>query len=322
MNLLKQLRFRLGSAKHAHRLHQEIASLRRERDALLAKDSTPKDTPPKSLAERPGKQSGTCIEDNNRLEQEAAILGYAETGNYRRRVGPLEWYDQLAAMQVSLLFAAGLRDTHRLADVGCGSLRAGRMLIPYLRPDCYFGIEPEKWLVEEGIQNEVGRDVLEIKRPSFRFVTDFSLSGFGTTFDFVLCQSVFSHTYPELLRLGLRNIADALAPSGKLLATFREAGPGESGPRVTSNGRVLPNGWVDGGGYRYNWEELEEFLQESGLIGKKLNWPHQSQSWFVACQVGSEAETAIDSLSRQLRPPRPKWGTRRQGPGRRTIHWE
>ena len=226
MNILRQARFRLGSAKHAHRLHKEIASLRRERDALLAK----------GYEARAGNDA--------RIGKEAEILGYEKTGDYRRRVGRKDWYDQLAALQVSLLFAAGLRDDHLLADVGCGSLRAGRMLIPYLRSGCYFGIEPEKWLVDEGLQAEVGRDILEIKRPSFRFVADFSLDGFDTQFDFVLCQSVFSHTYPDLLRLALRNIADSLATSGKLLGTFREAGHGESGARVKSGGRVLPNGWV------------------------------------------------------------------------------
>lgn len=272
-------------------------------------------------AQNNGLEEDPKVADDPETLEDPKALGYGEVGDYRRRVGPQEWYDQLAAMQVSLLFAAGLRDTHRLADVGCGSLRAGRMLIPYLRPDRYFGIEPEEWLVEEGLKNELGRDILEVKRPSFRFVADFSLGGFGTTFDYVLCQSVFSHTYPELLRLGFRNIADSLTPTGKLFATFREAGPGESGPRVKSGGKVLPNGWVVGGGYRYTWEELEEALRESGLTGRRLNWPHQSQSWFAACKAGSEAEATIDRLSSELRPPRPKWGTRRRGPNKR-IHWE
>jgi hypothetical protein len=70
---------------------------------------------------------------------------------HRAYVGAPEEWDLVASRQVSLLLAAGLRDTHRLVDVGCGSLRAGRMLIPYLRPDHYFGVEPNRWLVEKGI---------------------------------------------------------------------------------------------------------------------------------------------------------------------------
>lgn len=68
--------------------------------------------------------------------------------HYRAWVGPPEEYDLIGALQTSLLLAAGLEEKHRLCDVGCGSLRAGRMLIPYLRTGNYFGVEPEQWLVK------------------------------------------------------------------------------------------------------------------------------------------------------------------------------
>ena len=57
---------------------------------------------------------------------------------HRAYVGAPEEWDLVAARQVTLLLAAGLRDKHRLVDIGCGSLRAGRMLIPYLRRGHYF----------------------------------------------------------------------------------------------------------------------------------------------------------------------------------------
>ena len=41
-----------------------------------------------------------------------------------------------------MLLAAGLRETHRIADLGCGLLRVGRLLIPYLLPGRYYGMEP------------------------------------------------------------------------------------------------------------------------------------------------------------------------------------
>jgi len=96
------------------------------------------------------------------------------------------------------------------------------MLIPYLRPEHYFGVEPNRWLVEKGIEHELGRDLVRIKRPTFRFVDDFTLSAFGVIFDFALAHSVFSHAYPDLALTGFRGIAEALAPEGKLFATFKE----------------------------------------------------------------------------------------------------
>ena len=214
--------------------------------------------------------------------------------HYRAWVGPPDEYDRIAALQVSLLLAAGLRETHHLCDVGCGSLRAGRMLIPYLRAGRYFGIEPEEWLVQEGIAKELGRDILELKEPKFRYVSDFSLEGFGVEFDFVVAQSVFSHTYPDLLRLGLGKIAGALAPEGKLFATWQRGQSNREG-----------SGWIRKGARAYTWVEMQEFLGESGLVSRRLRWPHPRQMWFVASRP--EHEAAIEELSQAIRSPRPGW---------------
>src|SRR5207247_1444352 len=91
--------------------------------------------------------------------------------HYRAYVGPPEDYDLIAAMTFNLLTTLGLRQHHSLLDVGCGSLRIGRLLIPYLNRGKYFGVEPNKWLVEEGIKRELGEDLVQIKYPTF-FFTD------------------------------------------------------------------------------------------------------------------------------------------------------
>lgn len=215
--------------------------------------------------------------------------------HYRAYVGPPEVYDLIGGVQVSLLLAAGLRETHRLVDVGCGSLRAGRMFIPYLRPGHYFGVEPNQWLVEEGIKHELGDDIVEVKRPTFRFVDDFSLGAFGVSFDFALAHSVFSHTYPDLTVAGLRGIAEALAPEGKLFATFVER-------EWISEG----SGWRYPGTVEYPWPKMQDMVVESGLVARRLDWTHPRQSWFIVAHLGAEGE--IDDLSRRLRSPlqRPK----------------
>ena len=82
---------------------------------------------------------------------------------YKPYVGPDDKYDLIASMQFNLLTFMGLRDYHKLLDIGCGSLRVGRLLIPYLLKGNYFGLEPEKWLVNEALANELGRDILGTK---------------------------------------------------------------------------------------------------------------------------------------------------------------
>ena len=79
-------------------------------------------------------------------------------------------------MQFSLLTALGLREDHSLPDIGCGSLRASRLFIVYLRPGRYFGLEPERWLIEEGIRQELGQEILSVKRPTFSHDREFTLS--------------------------------------------------------------------------------------------------------------------------------------------------
>src|SRR6201984_1211682 len=114
--------------------------------------------------------------------------------HYRAFVGPPEDYDLIAAMTFNLLTTLGLRQHHSLLDVGCGSLRIGRLLIPYLNRRKYFGVEPNEWLVEEGIKRELGQALLQIKCPAFFFSdSPETVTQAKVAFDFALAQSIFSH---------------------------------------------------------------------------------------------------------------------------------
>lgn len=211
--------------------------------------------------------------------------------HHRAYVGPPKDYDLITALTVGLLFAAELRETHRLLDVGCGSLRAGRLLIPYLRPGNYFGIEPNRWLVEAGIEQELGQDLVSLKQPSFSYVSDFSAGSFGVQFDYVLAQSIFSHTYPDLAATGLSGLAQALAPDGLLLATFAQGEPEER-----------ESGWLYPGIVPYLWEEILRMTAEAGLVARRFEWFHPRQSWFVA-GLPSAGEKIV-ALAQSVQPPR------------------
>ena len=58
----------------------------------------------------------------------------AGDSHYKAYVGPPKKYDLMGAMQFNLLTSFGLRDYHKLLDIGCGSLRSGKMLIPFFSP--------------------------------------------------------------------------------------------------------------------------------------------------------------------------------------------
>src|SRR5438309_9059330 len=141
--------------------------------------------------------------------------------HYRAYVGPPEDYDLIAAMTFNLLTTLGLRQCHSLLDVGCGSLRIGRLLIPYLNRGKYFGVEPNKWLVEEGIKRELGEDLVQIKYPTFFFTDSAEAVGEAkVSFDFALAQSIFSHCGLNLIKGWLSAVSRSLAQVGALVATF------------------------------------------------------------------------------------------------------
>jgi SAM-dependent methyltransferase len=189
--------------------------------------------------------------------------------HYRAYVGPPEDYDLIAAMTFNLLTTLGLRQHHSLLDVGCGSLRIGRLLIPYLNRGKYFGIEPAEWLVAEGIKQELGETVVQIKRPTF-FFTDSpeAVVQAKVLFDFALAQSIFSHCGLDLIRGWLSAVSRSLAQEGALIATFLIGQ--EDSPRT---------GWIYPECVNYRPATLERAAAEVNLRFEILDWKHPRQTW-------------------------------------------
>src|SRR5215813_10702449 len=153
-------------------------------------------------------------------DQESLGLGLKPGDpQYRAYVGPPEDYDLVAAMAFNLLTTLGLRQNHSLLDLGCGSLRIGRLLIPYLNRGKYFGLEPNEWLVDEGIRRELGETLVQIKRPTFFFSDSPDIIAQAkTAFDCALAQSIFSHCGLDLIKGWLSATSLSLAKDGALVA--------------------------------------------------------------------------------------------------------
>jgi SAM-dependent methyltransferase len=216
---------------------------------------------------------------------------YTDASLYRTYVGPSENYDVAAAMQFNLLTFLGLRDNHYLLDVGCGSLRAGRLFIPYLRPGRYFGVEPEQWLIEEGIKNEIGQDLIRIKQPKFSNDPDFTLTGFRQQFDFILAQSVFSHTSQTQMRRCLSEAQKVMQPSAMFAATYFKGDANYTGEE-----------WVYPGRSSFRPDFMDRVAAEQGLVCKHLDWPHpHGQSWVVfATSSGASAVPDLTGICKYI----------------------
>lgn len=208
--------------------------------------------------------------------------------HYRAYVGPARQYDFMGATQFCLLFTLGLRGHHRVLDFGCGSLRGGRLLIPYLDAERYFGIEPNRWLIEDAIHNEIGEDMIRIKGPSFDFNDRFDAGCFGLKFDFVVAQSIFSHAGPATIERSLRTIASALRPDGLVAATFIEGENDHEGAE-----------WVYPDVVAYRPATIESFAGGAGLALTAIPWYHPRQRWYLLARDAERLPS--DAMKRDLR---------------------
>ena len=217
--------------------------------------------------------------------------------DHRGFVGPADQYDVIGAAQFALLYALGLREHHRLLDIGCGSLRAGRLLIPYLAPDRYTGVEPNRWLIDAAIRDELGGDIIAIKRPRFDASEDFFLEHLGQ-FDFVLAQGVATNTGPALLRRLLAAITCTLSPTGLAAVTFIHPGSGDDeAVAISLDDREAPD-WRYPGCYAYDRAEIASAITTAGLIGEPIAWFHPRHQWWLLRQPESvpPPERFLDTL--------------------------
>ena len=188
--------------------------------------------------------------------------------HYRAYVGPPRHYDFISAMVFNLLTSLGLRQNHKVLDVGCGSLRIGRLLIPYLNKNNYYGVEPNSWLVKDGIRHEIGKDLIKIKQPHFSFKSDLEDFKKPLGLDFAFAQSIFSHCGHDLLENWLRDISQHLNSSGVLAATF-----------IIGETDYHGNGWIYPECVEYTPQTVEKIAAKHGLHFDLIDWEHPRQAW-------------------------------------------
>lgn len=218
--------------------------------------------------------------------------------HHRAFVGQPRRYDVAAASQFALLFLLGLREHHRVLDFGCGSLRLGRLLIPYLARDRYFGVEPETRLVEAGFAEELGQDARALKQPRFDENADYRVDGFGEKFDFIIAQSVFSHAGSGPTARGLAAFAGSLAPGGLIVANWLLGHETNGAPVETTD-------WVYPECVEFHPERIVRLATEAGLETAACPWPHPELHWYVMAR--DAADLPDRNRMRALQVGAPAW---------------
>ena len=210
---------------------------------------------------------------SNVQERAEALAGKAFLG------GPVEDFEEGGRLQLVTLLREGLQPNAKVLDVGCGCLRGGYWTIHFLDPECYFGIEPAREVLEVGLDRILEPGLEEAKRPRFASNDDWDFSGFGVKFDFVIARSVWSHASKAQIKTMLDSFMRSASPGGKMLVSYLPSGWG----RYVSGGqRGLRLYARDYKGDEWVGRDHEgsHFLQPGLTRGK--NFVNHSRRWILA----------------------------------------
>jgi SAM-dependent methyltransferase len=195
---------------------------------------------------------------------------------YRSYVGAHnaeDWY-QIGRLQYFFLILRGLKPQHKLLDLGCGSLRLGQYLIPFLEAGNYYGLEPEEILVKCGLEREISNDIIIEKRPKFSHNYEFKFEDLNY-FDFAIANSVLTHLNPRDIKICFDQTLQKTKPSSVFYFTFFEGSSEKNIHSVSHANR----------GWHYSFEELQSYADGWKLtyIGK---WQHpRNQKMVKACPI-------------------------------------
>ncbi|GGE45957.1 hypothetical protein GCM10011367_20930 [Marinicauda pacifica] len=216
--------------------------------------------------------------------------------HYRAYVGPPGRFGLLTQLQLGLLFALGLEETDTVLDFGCGSLRLGRSLIPYLRPGCYFGLDPNLWLIDDGLAHETGEAIRAVKQPRFSGDANFDCTVFDTRFDFIMAQSVITHAGPAQTAALIESASKSLKQDGVLALSYirgEESTPLPGADWTYPHNVAYPPAW------------LEETARQHGLVWRDISWFHPGAQW--ALLVRDETRLPDDATMGLHGRPTPRW---------------
>jgi SAM-dependent methyltransferase len=137
--------------------------------------------------------------------------------------GPARDFEQMGRAMFEVLLREGIAPASRVLDVGCGSLRLGYWLMRFLNPGRYFGIEPNRQMLQVALDELVEREVVQRADARFDHNEDFDFTVFSESFDFVVARSVWTHASKPQIAAMLDSFVATASPSGVFLASYRAA---------------------------------------------------------------------------------------------------
>lgn len=183
--------------------------------------------------------------------------GLARVG-HRAYVGR-DW-DGMGSLQFRFLRAQGLASTDVLCDVGCGSFRTGRLLIPFLDRGHYLGLDRDAALVERGLTQELDPALVSDKAPELVISDRFEFGRFSRAPTVAWAVSLFTHLNAGDIMDCLTQLRRHSAVTCRCFATFFEV------PSPVRNYRLSHPRL----GFHYTRAQVSEFGERAGWRAEYL----------------------------------------------------
>ncbi|MBR8639511.1 class I SAM-dependent methyltransferase [Streptomyces tuirus] len=150
------------------------------------------------------------------MASDAARSAEAAVGHNPSR----ESWTRIGRMQFDYLVGHGLQPHHRMLEIGCGNLRAGRLFIDHLDSGHYYGIDISPHILLAA-QDTLVAENLQSKLPYLALADDLTFAFLPDAhFDVVHAHSVFSHSPLRVIEECFAHVGRILAPGGFFDFTF------------------------------------------------------------------------------------------------------
>lgn len=125
-----------------------------------------------------------------------------ETTGYQAAVGAGDNWDAHGKLQRDFLISQGMKPHHSLLDIGCGTGRLARQVVPYLDPGHYLGIDIAPAAVRAAYEL-AATEGWGNREPGFLVGEELP----GRTFDYLWAFSVFIHLPQDIMEAVMRRAA-------------------------------------------------------------------------------------------------------------------
>jgi hypothetical protein len=174
-------------------------------------------------------------------------------------------------------------------------LRGGRWIIPLLEPGHYCGIEPQRHMVERGVAEFLGPEMVELKRPRFDHNDRFDFSVFGMQFTHFMARSIWTHAAKPQIEAMLDGVAATGTPGAILLASYLPAS------RLSRRQDYRGTEWVGrshqserAGMVAHSFGWIREASSRRGMTAERVSRPPLTRRGQVWVAVRKPADGAPD----------------------------